>query len=135
MTCQAYYEYFEIVNDVINTQFLFSIPLDGPASITTPLLSLEWILRFEFIVTPLNQDWKKLEHPLLIDVCERRKGEWSLPIVVHATPPKKVVLPEAEKPIRLNSWARSPGEIYKSLFDEYPQAEGSDAPPPASGSN
>lgn len=130
---KAYSEYFEIVNDVISTQFLFSIPLDGPASITTPLLSLEWILRFEFIVTPLNKEWKSLEHPLLIDVNERRKGEWSLPIVVHATPPKKLVLPEAEKPTRSNSWARSPGEIYKSLFDEYPQAGDSGAPP-ASGS-
>jgi hypothetical protein len=120
---QVHAEYYEIVNDVISTQFLFSIPLDGPASMTTPLLSLEWILRFEFVATPPNVDWNKVEHPMLTDVTQRRKGEWSLPITVHSTPPKKA-LPEAEKTAR-NSWARSPSAIYRSLFEDYPE-KGSD---------
>lgn len=117
-------EYYEIVNDVISTQFMFSIPLDGPASMVTPVLSLEWILRFEFVATPSNVDWNKFEHPMLIDVSQRRKGEWTLPITVHTTPPKKSP-PGAEKPSK-NSWARSPSDIYKSLFEEYPE-RGSDA--------
>lgn len=129
---QVHSEYYEIVNDVINTQFLFSIPLDGPASMTTPLLSLEWILRFEFVATPANVDWSKVEHPMLIDVSQRRKGEWSLPItVVSSLPPK--ALPEAEKPAK-NSWARSPSAIYRSLFEEeeYPVVGRSGKASPAS---
>jgi hypothetical protein len=131
-------EYYEIVNDVINTQFLFSIPLDGPASMATSLMSLEWVLRFEFVATPPNVDWKKVEHPLLIDVSARRKGEWSLPITVASSAPPEVV-PETEKLAR-NSWARSPSAIYRSLFEEFPagttmdkaSASGSSGIPPRS---
>jgi hypothetical protein len=125
---QVYSEYFEVVCDVISTHFLFSIPLDGPASISTPLVSLEWILRFEFVAAPVHVNRSDTENLMLIDLRDRQKGEWSMPLIVHTTPPKKP-LPEVEKPVR-NSWARSPRAIYKSIFEEYPE-KGLDAASPS----
>jgi len=61
---------------------MFSIPMDGPMSFSTPHVSLQWILRFEFETTSKHVDWTKYEHPLLIE--EREEGEWGLPITVQA---------------------------------------------------
>ncbi|BBN02157.1 RAB6A-GEF complex partner protein 2 [Marchantia polymorpha subsp. ruderalis] len=80
-------EYFETVCDMLNSHFIFSVPLDGPASFSTPLISVQWILRFEFVASPPKVDWSKYAHPLLIE--ERERGEWSLPIVVHAPLPPR----------------------------------------------
>ncbi|KAL3695876.1 hypothetical protein R1sor_009952 [Riccia sorocarpa] len=80
-------EYFETVCDMLNSHFIFSVPLDGPASFSTPLISVQWILRFEFVASPPHVDWSKYAHPLLIE--ERERGEWSLPIVVHAPLPPR----------------------------------------------
>ncbi|KAI3897304.1 hypothetical protein MKW92_033813 [Papaver armeniacum] len=76
---------YEVVADLVQTSFLFSIPMDGPMSFATPLVSVQWALRFEFFTTPKNVDWTRYEHPLLIE--GRDKGEWVLPITVHAPPP------------------------------------------------
>ncbi|ESQ30466.1 hypothetical protein EUTSA_v10011376mg [Eutrema salsugineum] len=79
-------DHHEVVADLIQTSFLFSIPTDGPMSFTTPRVSVQWILRFEFLITPKNVDLSRYEHPLLIP--EREKSEWILPITVHAPPPR-----------------------------------------------
>ncbi|KAB1204066.1 hypothetical protein CJ030_MR8G028345 [Morella rubra] len=106
-------DHYEVVADLVQTSFLFSIPMDGPMSFSTPHVSVQWSLRFEFFTTPKNVDWARCdqlcicqyllrylitsvldlsglsdfryEHPLLIE--ERDKSEWILPITVHAPPP------------------------------------------------
>ncbi|XP_023514696.1 uncharacterized protein LOC111778917 [Cucurbita pepo subsp. pepo] len=77
-------DHYEVVADLIQTSFLFSIPMDGPMSFSTPHVSLQWALRFEFFTTPKNVDWTRYEHPLMIE--GREKSEWILPINVHAPP-------------------------------------------------
>ncbi|KAK1266391.1 hypothetical protein QJS04_geneDACA014492 [Acorus gramineus] len=76
----------EVVADLLQTSFLFLIPMDGPMSFSTPYISVQWVLRFEFFTTPKNVDWSRYEHPLLVG--EREKGEWVLPIMVHAPSPR-----------------------------------------------
>lgn len=78
-------DHHEVVADIVQTSFLFSIPMDGPMSFSTPHVSVQWALRFEFFTTPKNVDWSRYDHPLLIE--GRDKCEWSLPITVHAPQP------------------------------------------------
>ncbi|KAL9252053.1 hypothetical protein AKJ16_DCAP00278 [Drosera capensis] len=75
----------EVVADLVQTSFMFSIPMDGPMSFSTPHVSVNWALRFEFFTTPKNVDWRRYDHPLLAE--GREKCEWSLPLTVHATQP------------------------------------------------
>ena len=77
-------DHHEVVADLVQTSFLFSIPMDGPMSFSTSHVSVQWVLRFEFFTTPKNVDWRRYEHPLLIE--GRDKTEWILPITVHAPP-------------------------------------------------
>nr|XP_029122046.1 uncharacterized protein LOC105050477 isoform X2 [Elaeis guineensis]XP_029122047.1 uncharacterized protein LOC105050477 isoform X2 [Elaeis guineensis]XP_029122048.1 uncharacterized protein LOC105050477 isoform X2 [Elaeis guineensis] len=75
-------EHHEVVADLVQTSFLFSIPIDGPMSFSTPKISVQWSLRFEFFTTPKDLDLTRYEHPLLIE--QREKGNWVLPISVNA---------------------------------------------------
>ncbi|KAI3814010.1 hypothetical protein L1987_18749 [Smallanthus sonchifolius] len=77
-------DHHEVVADLVQTSFLFSVPMDGPMSFSTRHVSVQWVLRFEFFTTPKNVDWTRFEHPLLIE--GRDKCEWVLPITVHAPP-------------------------------------------------
>ncbi|GFP81298.1 rab6a-gef complex partner protein 2 [Phtheirospermum japonicum] len=77
-------DHHEVVADLVQTSFLFSIPVDGPMTFSTSYISVQWALRFEFLTTPQNVDWTRFEHPLLIE--GRDKCEWVLPITVHAPP-------------------------------------------------
>ncbi|ESW06351.1 hypothetical protein PHAVU_010G040700 [Phaseolus vulgaris] len=79
-------DHHEVVADLVQTSFLFSIPMDGPMSFSTQHVSVQWVLRFEFFTTPKRVDWTKYDHPLLIET--REKTEWVLPITVHAPPPR-----------------------------------------------
>ncbi|KAJ6678150.1 hypothetical protein OIU85_008713 [Salix viminalis] len=79
-------DHHEVVADLVQTSFLFSIPMDGPMSFSTAHVSVQWVLRFEFFTTPKNVDWTRFEHPLLIE--GRDKSEWVLPITVRAPPPR-----------------------------------------------
>ncbi|CDY66873.1 BnaAnng23150D [Brassica napus] len=79
-------DHHEVVADLIQTSFLFSIPTDGPMSFTTPRVSVQWILRFEYILFQSEVVFKLYEHLLL--VREKEKCEWVLPITVHAPPPR-----------------------------------------------
>ncbi|KQK17655.1 hypothetical protein BRADI_1g35900v3 [Brachypodium distachyon] len=77
-------EHHEVVADLHQTSFLFSIPIDGPMSFATSKVSLQWSLRFEFFTTPPGMDPSRYEHPLLVE--KREKGDWVLPITVYAPP-------------------------------------------------
>lgn len=101
-------DYYEVVVDMLQTHFIFSIPFDGPPSFATPQVSLQWVLRFEFVTTPRNVDWTKYEHLFLIE--EREKGEWSIPIFVHAPLPRTqtaVVKREKVSPPRRDYWGEA----------------------------
>ncbi|XP_017971252.1 PREDICTED: uncharacterized protein LOC18608510 isoform X2 [Theobroma cacao] len=52
-------DHHEVVADLVQTSFLFSIPMDGPMSFSTPHVSVQWALRFEFFTTPKNVDWAR----------------------------------------------------------------------------
>ncbi|KAL7248950.1 hypothetical protein ACSBR1_011176 [Camellia fascicularis] len=98
-------DHHEVVADLVQTSFLFSIPMDGPMSFSTPRVSVQWALRFEFFTTPKNLDWTRFEHPLLIE--GRDKCEWVLPITVHAPPLGTTAInTRNEKPVSLESWVR-----------------------------
>ncbi|TVU16505.1 hypothetical protein EJB05_40074 [Eragrostis curvula] len=77
-------EHHEVVADLHQTSFLFSIPIDGPMSFSTSKVSVQWSLRFEFFTTPEGTDSARYEHPLLVE--KREKGEWVLPLTVYAPP-------------------------------------------------
>ncbi|XP_057507011.1 uncharacterized protein LOC130790116 isoform X2 [Actinidia eriantha] len=100
-------DHHEVVADLVQTSFLFSIPMDGPMSFSTPRVSVQWALRFEFFTTPKNVDWTRFEHPLLIE--GRDKCDWVLPITVHAPPlGTPAVHTRNEKPASLEPlWLRS----------------------------
>ncbi|RWR72927.1 Reduced growth phenotype protein 1 [Cinnamomum micranthum f. kanehirae] len=100
-------DHHEVVSDLVQTSFLFSIPADGPMSFSTPHVSVRWALRFEFFTTPKNVDWTRYEHPLLIE--GRDKCEWILPITVHAPPPRtQAAHARNEKPVTLGAmWTRT----------------------------
>ncbi|XP_058070686.1 uncharacterized protein LOC131219487 isoform X2 [Magnolia sinica] len=100
-------DHYEIVADLVQTSFLFSIPVDGPMSFSTFHVSVQWALRFEFLTTPKNVDLRRFEHPLLIE--GRDKSEWVLPITVHAPPPRtQSAQARNEKPSSLGAlWVRS----------------------------
>ena len=53
---QVHSDHHEVVADLIQTSFLFSIPMDGPMSFSTHYVSVQWALRFEFFTTPKNAD-------------------------------------------------------------------------------
>ncbi|KAL3513529.1 hypothetical protein ACH5RR_026246 [Cinchona calisaya] len=100
-------DHYEVVADLVQTSFLFSIPMDGPMSFSTRYVSVQWALRFEFLTTPKNVDWTRFEHPLLIEA--REKCEWLLPITIHA-PPLGAAATQvlSEKPFSLEpSWVRT----------------------------
>lgn len=100
-------DHYEVVADLVQTSFLLSIPMDGPMSFSTPHVTVQWALRFEFFTTPKNLDWTRFEHPLLIE--GREKSEWVLPIIVHAPPPRAPPAhTQNERPISLEPmWIRA----------------------------
>ncbi|GAV61005.1 Rgp1 domain-containing protein [Cephalotus follicularis] len=100
-------DFHEVVADMVQTSFLFSIPMDGPMSFSTPHVSVQWVLRFEFFTTPKNVDWTRYEHPLVVE--GRDKSEWILPITVHAPPPgSSAAHPRNEKAFSLEPlWVRN----------------------------
>ncbi|XP_021910638.1 uncharacterized protein LOC110824349 [Carica papaya] len=100
-------DHHEVVADLVQTSFLFSVPMDGPMTFSTNHVSVQWSLRFEFFTTPKYVDWRRYEHPLLIEARER--SEWVLPITVHAPPTgASSAHPRNEKPFTLEPlWVRS----------------------------
>ncbi|XP_057793563.1 uncharacterized protein LOC131011175 isoform X1 [Salvia miltiorrhiza] len=87
---KVFSDHHEVVADLVQTSFLFSIPMDGPMTFTTRYVSVQWALRFEFLTSPRNMDLTRYEHPLMIE--GRDKCEWILPITVHAPPSRTASL-------------------------------------------
>ncbi|KAI9071012.1 hypothetical protein K1719_047029 [Acacia pycnantha] len=54
------------------------MPMDGPMSFSTPRVSVQWVLRFEFYATPKNLDCTKCEHLLLIEEEKNVNGSFRL---------------------------------------------------------
>lgn len=52
-------DHHEVVADLVQTSFQFSVPMDGPMSFSTRHVSVQWVLRFEFFTTPKNVDWTR----------------------------------------------------------------------------
>ncbi|GMH41044.1 hypothetical protein BSKO_08954 [Bryopsis sp. KO-2023] len=52
---RLYCEHVELTTDVLMTSFSFSIPPGAPCSFRTPLLTLRWVLSFEFTVGEAGQ--------------------------------------------------------------------------------
>ncbi|CAI5957739.1 unnamed protein product [Closterium sp. NIES-65] len=103
-------EHHEVTADLLHTHFIFTIPSDAAASFATPIISLQWILRFEFCAStrrpappgntpgsagkgrqqqqqPPRQQMHERPHALAMG-AETERGEWSMPITVHAPLPK-----------------------------------------------
>ena len=73
---QVYDEHQELTPDTILTHFLFSLPVDAPPSFATQLVSLRWVLRFEFTAAhQSSSSWLGSRKPDQIS--------WMLPIHVH----------------------------------------------------
>lgn len=66
-------DHHEVVADLIQTSFLFSIPTDGPMSFSTPRVSVQWILRFEFLTTPKNVNLSRYysQYPKRISLLQK----------------------------------------------------------------
>lgn len=80
---KMYCEHVEVTADVLMTNFVFSVPPSAPSSFRTPLMTLRWVLRFEFMVgTPGQVDSSgTIQKP--IAQCESL--EWKLPVLVRAS--------------------------------------------------
>ncbi|ONK70165.1 uncharacterized protein A4U43_C05F30940 [Asparagus officinalis] len=96
-------DHHEVVADLVQSSFLFSIPVDGPMTFSTPYISVQWFLRFEFFTTPKYVDLNRYEHPLLVET--REKGDWVLPINVCA-PPLRTQHARTEKPLAFGNLFR-----------------------------
>ncbi|CAI7845262.1 unnamed protein product [Closterium sp. NIES-54] len=113
-------EHHEVTVDLLHTHFIFTIPSDAAASFATPIISLQWILRFEFCAstrrpappssTPgsagkgrqqqqaQQQQMHERPHALAMGV-ETERGEWSMPITVHAPLPKVTPISNRDKAV------------------------------------
>ncbi len=72
----------QLTPDTIMTHFGFSVPLVSPVTFATPLMSLRWVLRFDFAVQlrPAGGKWG------LSGSAPRppQKITWLLPVLVRA---------------------------------------------------
>lgn len=71
-------EHQELTPDTLLTHFMLSIPHDAPASFSTHLITLRWLLRFEFVTNskPAATSW------LSSGAVGSEKLSWALPILV-----------------------------------------------------
>jgi hypothetical protein len=71
-------EHQELTPDTLLTHFMLSIPHDAPASFSTHLITLRWLLRFEFVTNskPAAAGW------LSSGAVGSEKLSWALPILV-----------------------------------------------------
>lgn len=75
---QVYDEQVEVTQDIVLSHFMFSVPFDAPPSFATQLVSLQWLLRFEFTAAFPGQTsgW-------LVGATPPEKVTWSLPFLVR----------------------------------------------------
>jgi RAB6A-GEF complex partner protein 2 len=76
---KLYCEQQEITADTLLTHFLFTIPGSAPPSFRTPMVALQWMLRFEITtgVVTFGKEGEKVVKPAAETLL------WSLPLVVH----------------------------------------------------
>lgn len=75
-------EHQEVTPDTLLTHFMLSIPNDAPASFSSSLLLLRWVLRFEFTTASRHatSGW-------FGDAGQNtQRLSWSLPILVKPCP-------------------------------------------------
>lgn len=79
-------EYHELSADLIHTHFIFTIPGDAPQSFSTPLVTVQWTLRFEFLASSagraIDGNLGRRASSTQQDRIER--AEWAMPVLVHA---------------------------------------------------
>jgi hypothetical protein len=69
-----YQEVLEVTHDVLLTSFQFTLPRDAPETFATPIVSLRWQLRFEFVLQGAHGGrWAKPDELV-----------WLLPLAVAA---------------------------------------------------
>ena len=74
---QVWDEHLEVTSDLVLTHFMFSLPLDAPASFATHLVALRWVLRFEFATSAAKPaGW-------LSSGSTPDQIVWSLPVLVR----------------------------------------------------
>ncbi len=74
---QVWDEHVEVTSDLVLTHFMFSLPLDAPASFATHLVALRWVLRFEFTTSAAKPaGW-------LSSGSTPEQIVWSLPVLVR----------------------------------------------------
>eukprot|EP00884_Botryococcus_braunii_P011510 jgi/Botrbrau1/2035/Bobra.0047s0015.1 len=78
---KVYDEQVEVTQDVVLSHFMFSVPYDAPPTFATQLVSLQWLLRFEFTAAYPGQTSGWLVQPK-----PPEKVTWSLPFLVR--PPR-----------------------------------------------
>jgi hypothetical protein len=82
---RVYDEHLEVTADTACTHFLFTIPPDAAASFQTPLVSLRWLLRFQFTASlphaglAQREEWSPLQGRL-------EQLTWALPVTVLPPP-------------------------------------------------
>lgn len=74
---QVYDEHQELTPDLLLTHFILSLPVDACPSFATPLVSLRWVLHFEFTtsVPAAKRGW-------LSGAPAPERIAWSLPVLV-----------------------------------------------------
>ncbi|KAK9844480.1 hypothetical protein WJX74_003029 [Apatococcus lobatus] len=77
---KVYDEHQELTPDTLLTHFMFSLPMDAPASFANPVLSLRWVLRFEFTASflPAQSAWS-----LSAPSRTTEQISWALPVLVR----------------------------------------------------
>ena len=74
-------EHTEFTGDVFMTNFMFTIPSNAPPSFKTPLLSLRWVLKFEFEVGRCMEFMEDGETHMTSSETEPLL--WQLPLIVY----------------------------------------------------
>lgn len=72
---RIYDEQVEVTRDTLLTHFSFTIPHDAPASFCLPVVSLRWLLRFEFGIGNEVGMWARQE--------QQSQLAWQLPVLVR----------------------------------------------------
>lgn len=78
---RVYEEQLEITADMAATHFVFTLPPGSQANFTTPLLQLQWVLRFQFTASTPRPGGGGGSNPLQGKIDQL---SWALPLFVGA---------------------------------------------------
>ena len=77
---QVVEEFHQLTPDTVMAHFLFSVPQNLPVTLATPLVSLRWVLRFEFT---LNTRVQSSGWGLKPTAALPQQMTWLLPVLVR----------------------------------------------------